>query len=242
MRLDRLLCELNLGSRKQVKELICGGQVLVDGRKETRSACQVDAQQAVISCKGREYQYQPYVYYMMNKPAGVITATRDGKQRTVLDVFAEQFAVAHNGELEGIPFREIAPVGRLDKDTVGLLLLTNDGALAHRLLSPGRHVPKQYLVDTDRELTESEAERIGEGVEIGAGERTRPARLEKTGEREYLLTITEGKFHQVKRMFGAVGIQVCHLKRLSMGSLVLDETLPEGGIRELTQEEVRNLC
>ncbi len=232
---------MNIGSRSQVKELIKKGLVLADGEVVRRPETQVDEGTVRITCKGQEYRYSPYVYYMMNKPPGVITATSDGKEQTVLDLLKEQLLKGRE-ELAGIPVKDIFPAGRLDKDTVGLILLTNDGALAHRLLSPKKHVPKKYFVRTDGLITGEIADFLEKGVDMGEGETSRPALCELAGSHECLLTITEGKYHQVKRMFQAAGLTVTFLKRLSMGPLVLDEELKEGQVRELTQKEVAELC
>lgn len=232
---------MNIGSRSQVKELIKKGLVLADGEPVKRPEMQVDERKVRITCKGQEYGYCPYVYYMMNKPPGVITATSDEKERTVLDLLREHL-LKEREDLTGIPINDIFPAGRLDKDTVGLLLLTNDGALAHRLLSPKRHVPKKYFVRTNGPITRETANFLEKGVDMGDGEMSLPARCELTGSHECHLTITEGKFHQVKRMFQAAGLTVIYLKRLSMGSLTLDGELKEGQVRELTQKEVTDLC
>lgn len=242
MRIDRLLCEMNIGSRNQVKELIKKGQIYVDGMVVKRPEAQVDENNSVVTCQGKNYQYAPYVYYMMNKPSGVVTATWDEKELTVLDVLRAELLKSRNGDLAGIPFKDISPVGRLDKDTVGLLLLTNHGALAHSLLSPRRHVPKKYLVRTTHPVNDRMAAHLEEGVMIGPEEKTLPAVIEERKECQCCITITEGKYHQVKRMFHAAGAEVIYLKRLSMGTLTLDERLEEGQVRELTQEEVRKLC
>lgn len=245
MRIDKLLCEMNIGSRRQVKELIRNGLVQVNGISVTKADMQINGEADLVCCGGKEYRYRPYVYYMMNKPAGVITAAKDTRERTVWDLFCERLSEENAGSLAGIPVRDIFPVGRLDKDTVGLLLFTNDGEMAHRLLAPGRHVPKKYYVKTDRILDETGQKLLREGVDIGEKTLTRPAQLICAGEAdspEYYLTITEGKFHQVKRMFQAAGRQVVYLKRVSMGTLMLDEALGEGQIRELTKEEVSALC
>lgn len=242
MRIDRLLCEMNIGSRSKVKEYIKKGQVLVNGVKVTRPDAQMEGSFFRVCCNGKEYSYRPYVYYMMNKPVGVVTATSDKRDKTVLDLLKERLLSQYQGDLAGIPVKDIFPVGRLDKDTVGLLLLTNDGALAHRLLSPKKHVPKKYFVRTDSPVGEEGLSRLRQGVMIGDGEMTQPAMVsEAEDENTYFITITEGKFHQVKRMFQAVGARVIYLKRLSMGTLSLDRELPEGQIRELTQEEVADL-
>lgn len=232
---------MNIGSRSQVKELVKKGLVLADGELVRRPETQVDERNVRITCKGQEYRYSPYVYYMMNKPPGVITATLDGKERTVLDLLKEQL-LKEREDLTGIPFKDIFPAGRLDKDTVGLLLLTNDGTLAHRLLSPKKHVPKKYFVRTNIPITREIADFLEKGVDMGEGEISRPALCEITDSHACYLTITEGKYHQVKRMFQAAGLTVTFLKRLSMGPLVLDEGLEEGQVRELTKKEVADLC
>lgn len=247
MRIDRLLCEMNIGTRSQVKEFLKKGLVTVNGITVTKADTKVDEKTDRIICQGKEYFYRPFVYYMMNKPAGVISATTDIRERTVWDLFCERISEANEGDLTGIPVKDIFPVGRLDKDTAGLLLLTNDGETAHRLLAPSSHVPKKYFVKTDYPLDIDAFAQLQNGVDIGEKNLTRPALLEYSDRNtpenpEYYLTITEGKFHQVKRMFQAVGREVIYLKRVSMGSLELDKTLPEGQVRELTQEEVDALC
>lgn len=242
MRIDRLLCELNIGSRSEVKQLLKRGLVSVNGIRVLKPETQVNEQTDVISCKGQEYRYRHFVYYMMNKPAGVVSATKDTESRTVLDVLAEYLKTDLNQNLTGIPVKDIFPVGRLDKDTVGLLILTNDGELAHNLLSPKKHVEKRYYVETDLPVTGKAISRLEEGLWIGQGEKTKEAKVKLLGERKCSIVITEGKFHQVKRMFHAVGLTVTYLKRISMGNLMLDESLPEGGVRELTEKEVQELC
>ena len=232
---------MNIGSRSQVKELVKKGLVLADGELVRRPETQVDEMNVRITCKGQEYCYRPYVYYMMNKPPGVVTATVDGRERTVLDLLKEQLQKERE-DLTGVPIKDIFPAGRLDKDTVGLLLLTNDGNLAHRLLSPKKHVPKKYFVRTDSPITRETADLLEKGVDMGEGEISRPALCEITDSRACFLTITEGKYHQVKRMFQAAGLTVIFLKRLSMGPLMLDEGLKEGQVRELTKKEVADLC
>lgn len=242
MRIDKLLCELNIGSRSRVKQLLKQGLVFVNGEKITKPETQVEEVSAKILCQGREFVYKPFVYYMMNKPPGVITATTDKKERTVIDVFLEAYRKQHRGESTGIPLKDIFPVGRLDKDTVGLLIFTNDGTLAHEVLSPRKHIPKKYVVKTDLPITKEQRSCLEKGVLIGDGEQTKPAMVELSEDKTCLITITEGKYHQVKRMFYAVGLRVIYLKRLSMGGLILDENLEEGSIRELTDNEVKKLC
>lgn len=243
MRIDRLLCELNIGSRSQVKELLKKGLVSADGQIIKKADTQVDENCVTLTVKGKNYNYRPFVYYMLNKPAGVITATRDTHDRTVMDLLKEEYQLSHDGEAYGLPLKDMFPVGRLDKDTVGLLLITNDGELSHNLLAPGKHVDKTYLVHLNDSLSEEMAEQLEQGVDIGEEKMTQPAvvEIDKSDASFCRITITEGKFHQVKRMFEAIGRKVIYLKRLSMGTLVLDETLPEGKIRELTKEEVDEL-
>ena len=229
MRLDKFLADMGGGTRQEVKRIIRQGRVRVDETAVSKPEYKVDETSQRVTLDGREISYCRYEYYMLNKPAGVVSATEDAC-KTVIEL------------IEGRKRKDLFPVGRLDKDTEGLLLLTNDGALAHRLLSPGRHVQKKYDVRTDLPLGAKEAKLLEEGVEIGEKEPTRPAVLERIGDREFFLTITEGKFHQVKRMFGAVGLKVLSLKRVSMGSLLLDKNLPPGQVRELSKEEVLTLC
>ncbi len=228
MRLDKFLCDCGLGSRSQVKDRIRAGAVKVNGIVTKRPEWAVTEEDSVtvgdVPCR-----YRRYAYYMLHKPKGVVSATRDEEADTVLSL------------LPGVGDKNLFPAGRLDKDTTGLLLITNDGELAHRLLSPKRHVNKTYLAEIARELTEEEIRRLEEGLEIGGGERSLPAKVERIGERRILLTIQEGKFHQVKRMLLAVGNEVTNLKRISFGPLVLDEGLAPGAFREITLEELREL-
>ena len=154
MRIDKLLCEMNIGSRSEVKGLLKKGQILVNGIQVTKPEAKVDEHSVVVTFKGKEYRYRPYVYYMLNKPAGVVSATTDDYDETVLDLLRKHLLMRNDGEEAGIPINDVFPVGRLDKDTVGLLLLTNDGELSHRLLSPKKHVPKTYYVETNEVLYE----------------------------------------------------------------------------------------
>lgn len=243
MRIDKLLCELNIGTRSQVKELLKKGQILADGQVIKKADTKVDENTVTITCMGKSYRYRPYVYYMLNKPAGVVSATRDNTDRTVMDLLAEAYKKSHGNDLAGLPVKDMFPVGRLDKDTVGLLLLTNDGELAHNLLSPGKHVEKTYLVHLNGAVDEVCVRKLETGVDIGEDTLTKPAvvSVDEKDNTKCFLTITEGKFHQVKRMFQTVGLTVVYLKRISMGSLILDETLEEGHIRELTLEEISGL-
>ena len=228
MRLDKLLVELNIGTRSEVKALLKKGLIFVDGEKATKPETKVDENTAQITYQGKEYTYKKFFYYVINKPKGVITATEDAHERTVMDVFYSQCPDAPKG---------LSPVGRLDKDTTGLLLITNDGQLAHDMLSPKKHVDKTYYVELDGELTSEDVAALEAGVRIGEGDLTAPATVKYEGGNTCYITIHEGKFHQVKRMFFAVGKTVLELKRTAFGPLVLDEEkLPEGHINELKCE------
>ena len=223
MRLDKLLVELNIGTRSEVKALLKKGLIFVDGVIINKPETKVDENSVVISYQGKDYSYKKFSYYVMNKPKGVITATEDSKDRTVMDVFYEQIPDAPKG---------LAPVGRLDKDTTGLLLITNDGQLAHDMLSPKKHVDKTYFVTLDGSLTEDDVKALEGGVHIGEGELTAPAIVKYDGGCTCFITIHEGKFHQVKRMFFAVGREVLELKRTAFGPLVLDEVdMPQGCVK-----------
>jgi 16S rRNA pseudouridine516 synthase len=230
LRIDKLLANMGYGTRKEVKKLLKSGVVKIDDVVVKDAKTQVDPNTQVVTVWGEVVQYKPFIYLMMNKPQGVISATEDLTQETVVDLLEEEDRIFN-------PF----PVGRLDKDTEGLLLLTNDGQLAHQLLSPKKHVPKTYFAVVDGEVTEEDVQLFRQGVVLDDGYQTKPAELTilKSGIRSDVeLTITEGKFHQVKRMFAAVGKRVVYLKRIQMGPLPLDETLEPGEYRELTDEEI----
>ncbi|MGD6855626.1 pseudouridine synthase [Bacillus infantis] len=233
MRIDKVLANLGYGSRKEVKKLLKDGSVTVNDEKIKDAKQHVDPEKDLIRINGETVEYREFIYLMMNKPPGVISATEDNRDETVIDLL----------EAEDLIF-EPFPVGRLDKDTEGLLLITNDGQLAHRLLSPKKHVPKTYFAVIDQEVTDEDVMAFRKGVILDDGYATKPGELNilKSGERSDIeLTITEGKFHQVKRMFEAVGKKVVYLQRLSMGPLQLDETLELGEYRELTEEELQSL-
>ena len=179
-----------------------------------------------VTFQGKPLSYAAFHYYMLHKPAGVITATEDKKESTVMDILREE------------KVKNLFPVGRLDKDTEGLLLVTDDGELAHNLLSPKKHVDKEYLVKVRDSISEEDCRKLSEGVDIGDEKPTAPAKVERVAEKEILLTIREGRFHQVKRMLQAVGNEVLYLKRLSMGSLRLPKDLEKGAYRPLSEEEI----
>lgn len=230
MRLDRFLCEMKAGSRSQVRELIRQGHVTVNDVPVRQSDRRIDENSDVICLQGRPLSYRRFLYFMMNKPGEVVSATCDNRAKTVVELL-------HGEDRRN----DLFPVGRLDKDTEGLLLLTNDGELAHRLLSPKRHVDKTYLVTLEREPSEKDILRLEQGVEIGEERPTLPGRVHRLKDRQILLTIHEGRYHQVKRMAQAIDNRVTALKRVSFGGLSLDEELRPGEYRPLTEEEVRML-
>lgn len=236
MRLDKFLSEQKMASRSQLKVLLKKGVVSVNGQIEKDGSVKINTQEDIITFQGQVVGNEIYEYYMFHKPAGCVTATKDNFHKTVLDYFLE----ADTKRKE-----ELVPAGRLDKDTEGLLLMTNDGALVHDLLSPRKHVSKTYLARLDAPLHNYEEVKnfMEQGLDIGDEKQTLPAILEERNqeEAEYLLTITEGRFHQVKRMFQAVDREVVYLKRLTFGTLVLDEALEPGKYRRLTEEEIRKL-
>lgn len=229
MRLDKLLAHLNCGSRKEVQAMIRAGRVQVDGVTERDPAAKVDADTAQVVLDGQEQHYQAQRYYMLNKPAGVITASRDERHDTVLELFPEEMR------------RGLFAVGRLDKDTEGLLLITDDGALSHALMSPARHVDKVYEAEVEGELVPDAAARFAAGLELKDGTVCRPAQLEAApdlGENWVRVTLREGKYHQVKRMIAAVGGVVVRLRRVELGGLTLDPALAPGAFRALTAQEL----
>ena len=233
MRLDKYLCETGFGTRSQVKDLLKKGQVMVNGEVVKKPELKINETTDQILCHGKKVSYQKNIYLMLHKPAGVVSATEDNREKTVLDLVRPEDR--KNG---------LFPVGRLDKDTEGLLLLTDDGELAHRLLSPKKHVDKTYYAKIDGQVTEEHVKQFREGLDIGDEKKTLPAVLTillSGPVSEIEVTIHEGRFHQIKRMFEAVGCKVTYLKRLSMGSLVLDKTLPLGEYRSLTEAELEGL-
>lgn len=233
MRLDKLLSNMGYGSRKEIKILLKSKAVEVNGDFAKDVSMHIDTEKDQIIVFGEQVIYTEFIYLMMNKPPGVISATEDKKDKTVIDLLdplAQHFK----------PF----PVGRLDKDTEGLLILTNDGQLTHQLLSPKKHVPKTYFAVIDGRVMQEDVEKFAEGVTLEDGYLTKPGELTilASGETsEIELTIMEGKFHQVKRMFESVGKKVTYLKRMSMGSLQLDESLELGDYRPLTETELAAL-
>ena len=225
-RLDKIISATGKKSRREVREMVRQGRVLVDGKPAPAADMKVDPQAAVILLDGEPLGYEKFTYVMLHKPAGVLTATEDRRQETVLDLLPPE-----------LRRRALSPVGRLDKDTEGLLLLTNDGQLAHRLLSPKSHVDKVYYARVDGALEPGDIAAFAAGMTLGDGLECLPAGLEILSPTEALVTLREGKFHQVKRLLAARGKPVLYLKRLSMGRLRLDPALAPGAWRMLTEEE-----
>ena len=238
IRLDKYLSDYTEWTRSQIKKKVASGLVKVQDAVIKDAGYKVSAED-VIEMEGQRICGQQYQYLLFHKPAGIVSATEDTREETVLDA-VRRGGFAGEGE---VPFlaKDLFPMGRLDKDTEGLLILTNDGELAHRLLSPKFHVEKTYLVQLDTTVSGEDVLHMKEGLDIGEKQLTKPAKMEILSERECFLTITEGKFHQVKRMFQAVGCQVVSLHRLSMGGLSLPEDLKEGQARELDDAALQSL-
>ena len=229
-RLDKIISATGKKSRREVKILVKQGRILVDGVPASAPEMKVDPAVSEILLDGENIGYQRFTYIMLHKPAGVLSAVEDKRQKTVLDLLPEE-----------LQKRGLSPVGRLDKDTEGLLLLTNDGDLTHHLLSPRHHVDKVYYAKVDGQLEQADCEAFTAGMTLGDGLECMPAGLQILSPGEALVTLQEGKFHQVKRMLAARGKPVVYLKRLSMGPLVLDKTLQPGNFRHLTENEVQSL-
>ena len=229
MRLDKFLCDRGFGTRSQIKKDIRAGLVQVNDSRALRPEQKIEEESDMICYRGQRCIYEKHVYYLLNKPAGVVSATEDGRERTVLDLLGEDRR------------KDLFPVGRLDKDTEGLLLITNDGMLAHELLAPGKHVEKEYECHLAGHFDDRQKRALEQGVDIGDKKPSCPAVVRVLDDRKITLTITEGRFHQVKRMLYAVGNEVTYLKRIRMGGVFLEEGLPKGGYRRLTKKEVESL-
>ena len=253
MRLDKLIADCGYGTRSEVKGLLKSGAVTVNGEIVKDPGRKVDAEKDVVLCRGEAVTYSDFEYYMLYKPAGIITASRDTKEKTVVDLIKSKRR------------RDLSPVGRLDRDTEGLLLITNDGQLAHKLLAPGKHVDKVYLAVISGDLPEGIIEGFKTGIDIGDETLTKPAVLKvfatpeeagddriiekykmlaNSGELHYntvCVTLTEGRYHEIKRMFGAYGCTVEYLKRISMGGMELDTELAPGDYKEISQEEINKV-
>lgn len=242
MRLDKLVAELTGMTRSQARDVIVKGRVCVNGEVKKTTAEQVKEDSDVLSLDGKELTFQKFVYYMLNKPAGTVSATQDKEAKTVLSLLSA----------EDRKRRNLFPVGRLDKDTEGLLLLTDDGMLSHQLISPKKHADKLYFAKLLREITEEDIKVFASGMKVDEDLTAMPAVLRRLSDTELAgflpdggfaaaVTLQEGKFHQVKRMFAATGNEVLYLKRMAMGGVHLDETLAPGDYRALTEEELRML-
>ncbi len=228
IRLDKYLCDSALMTRKEASAAIRGKRVTVNGKVEIHSDFKVDVNNDNIYLSGQRLVYSEFIYIMLNKPDGYISATDDPKEKTVLELLPEE-----------ISRKNIFPAGRLDKNTLGLLLLTNDGVLAHRMLSPKHHVEKKYRFEVDHELTDQEKSRIEKGIALEDGYITKPSEISlDVGNMSGSIVLTEGKYHQIKRMFEAVGNKITYLERTNFGGLILDENLGRGDWRFLTQEEI----
>ena len=227
MRLDKLLSECGVASRKEIRQLIRSGRVSVDGAAAASPEMKLDPYKALVCLDGTKIEYAKYHYYMMNKPAGVLSATDDGRQKTVLDLVTPEM-------------RKIGlfPVGRLDKDTTGLLILTNDGGFAHRVISPRSGIVKVYHARTEAPVDEADITAFKEGLTLGDGTKCLPAGLKLLPDGSCLVEVMEGKYHQVKRMLSSRGKPVTELKRLSIGGLKLDKALLPGGFRALEENEL----
>ncbi|MEW6854869.1 16S rRNA pseudouridine(516) synthase [Streptococcus iniae] len=236
MRLDKFLVDAGVGSRSQVKELLKKKKITVNGKVITSAKEQIKEKEDHVVYKDQTIMYEDFLYYMLNKPAGVISATEDKEHQTVVDLLDQR----------AVP-KKVFPVGRLDKDTHGLLLLTNNGGLAHELLSPKKHVDKVYIAKVSGIMTSKDQEAFANGIEL-SDHHCLPAKLEILSSNsdqhvsEVKITIKEGKFHQIKRMVKACGKEVTDLQRLSMGPVTLDPKLALGHFRRLTEDEVAALC
>lgn len=228
MRLDKILSENTPYSRSEIKGLIRKGQASVNGQIVLKAETQVSFGEKIVFC-GQEVNTDEFIYIKMNKPSGVLTATRD-KRETVVDLLPQELNI-----------KNLFPVGRLDKDTTGLLILTNDGDLAHNLLSPKHHVEKSYEVELDGEVTENLITEFNNGVRLHDGTMLKPAGLKNIDKYKCVVTLTEGKYHQIKRMFGVYGLGVNKLKRISFGGIILENSLKEGEAKLLTNNELKLL-
>ena len=229
IRLDKYLADMGIGTRSNVKSVIKKGKITVNGAVCKDANVKIDSDNDEICFDGKQIVYEQYEYFMLNKPAGIISAATDNKEKTVVDLITDKKK------------KDLFPIGRLDKDTEGLILISNDGELSHNLLSPKKHVDKTYYVELDKVLSDENANKVCQGVFIEKDVKTLPAQIERISNDKVYLTIHEGKFHQVKKMFHAVGCEVTYLKRMSMGSLKLDESLKPGEYRALTSDEIKAL-
>ena len=226
-RLDKVLASQGIGSRKEMRDLIRSGAVCINGKAVKKPEIKVDLDSDQITVNGQALSYREHIYIMMNKPSGVVSATEDKMDKTVIDILPEEYRR-----------KGLFPAGRLDKDTEGLLIITDDGDFAHKMLSPKKHIEKKYVARLDKEMTEETIERFKSGIIFADGTKCMPASLEimpNSDNKVGIVTICEGKFHQVKKMFISCGINVVHLQRISIGSLCLDGNLPIGSSKLLTK-------
>lgn len=232
-RLDKILVSQNFGSRREVQKIIKNGEVCVNGEVCKKPDVKVDAASGIITVRGQAVEYKKYIYIMMNKPGGVLSASNDKYDKTVIDLVPSEYRR-----------KGLFPAGRLDKDTEGLLIITDDGDFAHRMLSPKKHVEKKYIAELDGEITKEMKAMFENGIVFSDGTRCMPAKLEiadKENKKRGIVTICEGKFHQVKKMFACCGLNVMHLKRISIGNLYLDSRLPIGSCKLLTNLDIESI-
>ena len=229
IRLDKYLSDMGVGSRRDVKSILKAGRVKVNGVTATSPETKIDTESDEVELDSKRIGYEEYRYYMLNKPAGVISATKDKLSDTVIEI------------LKAENTKDLFPVGRLDKDSEGLLIISNDGKFAHNVLSPSKHVDKTYYVRLDKKPNDDEVSKIENGIDIGDDKPCLPSKVKVISDDEAYITISEGRFHQVKRMFSAVGINVTYLKRISMGGLKLDESLAPGEYKKLSKEEINEV-
>lgn len=226
-RLDKILVSQGVGSRKEVQKLIRSGEVCVNNEVIKKPEFKADAENCSITVRGQAVNYSEHIYIMLNKPSGVVSATTDKHEKTVIDILPEEYRR-----------KGLFPAGRLDKDTEGLLIITDDGDFAHKMLSPKKHVDKKYIAELDGEITDDMIREFKKGIVFADGTRCMPAKLEiipNCDNKSGIVTICEGKFHQVKKMFACCGLKVVHLKRISIGNLYLDSKLPIGSCKLLTK-------
>ncbi len=228
-RLDKFLCDSGVGTRSQVKAILKSGRVTVDGKPEKDSSRKIDPQTQVVCLDGESLSGKRRIVVMLNKPAGFVTATEDPVEKTVMELLPPE-----------MKHLDLKPVGRLDKATEGLLLFTNDGDLLHRLISPKKEVPKIYYAHHEGEAKQEDVQAFADGLTLRDGTVCLPAKLEPLGAGESLVTVCEGKYHQVRRMMASRGMTVLYLERRQEGALPLG-ILPRGLVRELTEEEIRQL-
>lgn len=229
MRLDKFLAHANYGTRREVKKIIRSGWVSVNDQIVKNDDFKIDESKDIICVDNEQVIYQQFYYIMLNKPNGYVSATIDDRYPTVIDLIYEDYAL------------DLFPVGRLDLDTEGLLLLTNDGSLSHELLSPKKHVDKEYYVELEKDFNDQDIKTLEAGVAINDQEVCKEAKVKRIDNNKLMLIIQEGKYHQVKRMMHAIDNEVTYLKRVRMGSLKLDEALPLGEYRALNEEEIKML-